>query len=113
VVKLFPKDYIELTAAGIGVQPQDGGHMPWDEAYSYCKNSTYESLSDWRLPTVDELCTMYEHRSELGYPSGYFWSGDRYDLMSTMYYYVSLSTGKKDYSEKKFYQYVRCVRSIK
>jgi hypothetical protein len=33
----------------------------WEEALSYCENLEYAGFSDWRLPSINELFTMYNY----------------------------------------------------
>lgn len=118
VVKLFQKDYIELPAAGIGVQPKDGEYAFWDDAYSYCENSTLANLTDWRLPTIDELFAMYEHRAELSMEATYnkeYWSSSSENGENIYFYYINFYTGYcgSIYWNSTTRCKVRCVRSIK
>ena len=118
VVKLFP-NYYELKAAGIAVQPNDitkGKRVAWSDADSMCENSTYEGFTDWRLPTLDELRSMYEDQDAIGgfIGSYYFSSTTGYDYYSRLgYYYVDFWDGKTYMTSVGFNCYARCVRSIK
>jgi hypothetical protein len=38
----------------------NGSDMSWDQANNYCENSTLQGQTDWRLPTIDELKTLYD-----------------------------------------------------
>lgn len=41
-------------------------YISWGAANSYCENLTLWGYSDWRLPTIEELLTMYQLREEIG-----------------------------------------------
>ncbi len=38
----------------------NGSDMSWDQANNYCENLDLEGHTDWRLPTLDELKTLYD-----------------------------------------------------
>lgn len=68
-------DYIVLGGLGIAVQKNDIGKGDYSSMSSLCQNSTIGGFSDWRLPTKDELLSLYELRNIVGNftPSSY-WS---------------------------------------
>lgn len=41
-------------------------YISWTAANSYCENLTLCGYSDWRMPTVEELETMYQNRVSIG-----------------------------------------------
>lgn len=41
-------------------------YISWSAANSYCENLTCWGYSDWRLPTIEELETMYQLREAIG-----------------------------------------------
>ena len=38
----------------------NGSDVNWGQANNYCENLTLEGQTDWRLPTIDELKTLYD-----------------------------------------------------
>lgn len=48
------------------VAPDPGNGMLYSTANSYCDNLTLFGLSDWKLPTEDELIQMYNNRNTIG-----------------------------------------------
>jgi hypothetical protein len=38
----------------------DNNDLTWTQADAYCKNLRLDSYSDWRLPTIDELQSIYD-----------------------------------------------------
>jgi hypothetical protein len=49
----------------------NGGNINWVNAKSYCKNYRGGGYSDWRMPTQDEMVTLYDegktYKSGCGY----------------------------------------------
>ena len=92
-----------ITGAEFEVAPKDFTlEMNYKEANNACK----KLKDDWRLPTIEELETIYLNKNELGDFKDAYWAEDEN--------YLSFKDGKgsKDVnlSSKK---YVRAVRSIK
>ncbi|MBQ0016572.1 MAG: carboxypeptidase regulatory-like domain-containing protein [Bacteroidales bacterium] len=48
------------------VAPDPGNFMGWGAANAYCENLTAYGYTDWKLPTVEELETMYANRGVIG-----------------------------------------------
>lgn len=62
------------------VAKTDEGYANWNEANSKCNDSTREGKSDWRLPSKDELTTIYNNKNSLqatgftGFKPNGYWS---------------------------------------
>lgn len=57
------------------VAPDPGNEMTWDVAVAYCNSLTLYNLSDWRMPTKDELLQMYVEKNSIDGFLGYrYWS---------------------------------------
>lgn len=78
-------------------------YISWSAANSYCENLTCWGYSDWRLPTIDELLTMYQQRETIGgFVDSYYYGGWSYNPVyhsSTIgfdecHYYVNFSSGQ-------------------
>lgn len=41
-------------------------YISWATANTYCENLTAYGYSDWRMPTIEELETMYQNRDAIG-----------------------------------------------
>ena len=41
-------------------------YISWTAANTYCENLTAYGYSDWRMPTIEELETMYQNRNIIG-----------------------------------------------
>ena len=78
-------------------------YISWSAANSYCENLTCWGYTDWRLPTIDELLTMYQQRETIGGFVDYYYNGSwSYNPVyhsSTIgfdecHYYVNFSSGQ-------------------
>jgi hypothetical protein len=95
--------------------------MPWDEAKSYCDKLVASEHSDWRLPTLGELETMYDSRREgalagtLGPASSLtlHWSATEHEGATPGAWVVfgsDQNAGMKAWTPKYSGRPVRCVR---
>lgn len=102
----------ELPSAGLMVLTNDLGCVDWYSAKSMCSTATNAGFNDWRLPTKDELMTLYNNKELIGgFVDEKYWSS------STSYggdpYYVNFSNGVYDTEmwENNHY-HVRAVRTM-
>ena len=71
-------------------------YISWSAANTYCENLTLYGYSDWRLPTIEELGTMYQHRNIIGgffqgkYYAAY-WSSS---IQNNYHQYINWATGE-------------------
>lgn len=81
--------------------------MNWDDAKKAC-----ETLGDgWRLPTKNELNTLYIERNKIGgFPNLLCWSSTGYESKYAWGQY--LTDGKKYVDYKISKHYVRAVKSL-
>ncbi len=86
--------------------------------------SDSSSAGDWRLPTMEELCTLIDFSRRdpalpnghmfLNVPSGYHWSATTLDSYSEMAWIVYIESGTTCYDDiKNRAGYVLPVRSLK
>jgi len=101
-------EYVTLPG-GLVVAKKDAGRVDWYDAVDMCNNYTLAGLTDWRLPSKDELITMYNNKNSIGgFQDGEYWSSTEH---STNYAYaVHFSYGDVDSYYKTNSRYVRCVR---
>ena len=92
------------------VAPDPGNEMTWDVADAYCNSLTLCNLSDWRMPTKEELLQMYVERNTIGgFSSTYYWSCS-YGEQHGDYYRVDFYNG---HVSDEFYANIVRVRTIR
>lgn len=97
------------------VQTKDIGDnsVTWDRAYELCDCDVIGDFNDWRLPTYNELTTIYNRKLEIGgfsINNPQYWSGTRDDrYYSKYYFYIDIVTGTMS-SSNTGGRRVRCVR---
>lgn len=68
-------------------------YISWIDANTYCENLTAYGYSDWRMPTLEELQTMYLNRETIG---GFFEydvaSGPNWATFHTAFYHSSTTS---------------------
>ena len=109
--------YVILETAKLMVQKEDitSSSINWTSAKSLCENSTIGGYTDWRIPTLNELSTMYSNRNIIGkfdtsYSSRY-WSSTASSI--NYYYFIYFSDGSQGSNYYSYsYHHCRCVRSL-
>lgn len=66
-------------------------YISWTSANAYCQNLTLYGYSDWRMPTIEELETMYQNRNAIG---GFVNSSNYY---YSFYHSSTVSSGSYHY----------------
>lgn len=108
--KTVANGVFELTAANLMVQTQDLGCVDWNSAKTMCESSPVGNYSDWRLPTKEELMTLYNSRELIGgFTTGKYWSST---YVSGYYYALDFTNGTLNYYSTSKSFNVRAVRSI-
>ena len=105
--------YVTVPGTNLIVAKEDAGKGPWDSAKTMCNSSTLGGFSNWRLPTVSELLTLYNNKDFIGgFKNESYWSSTPYEDGSTRAYWVSFSSGDVSTSSASIYdsRNVRCVR---
>ncbi|MCM1042282.1 MAG: DUF1566 domain-containing protein [Bacteroides sp.] len=105
------EDVYIIKAAKLMVQKQDLGEGDWSTADVMCKSSTLAGYTDWRLPTKEELMTLYTNKSSIGeFGDWIYWSCDRSDQSAVA---IDFRNGYiyNDYRLSNIFC-VRAVRSI-
>lgn len=98
----------ELPSAGLIVQTEDLGCVDWSSAKLLCENSTVAGYNDWRLPTKEELMTLYSNRELIGgFVNERYWSSSNNGTP----YYVDFSNGIAGVYGNSNHYNVRAVRS--
>ncbi len=113
-VFVFDPDFINLPTAGISVQRTDisPSLLYWDEANLLCQNSTVGGRTDWRLPTLEELASMYTNKAYIeNFKKDFYWSSMPGES-SGYHYYIDFWDGSSGTKSSSNYAYVRCVRTL-
>ena len=104
--------YVTLTN-GLVVAKEDAGKIEWFSAYSLCATSTLGGLSNWHLPTLADLLTLYNNKDLIGNFQDYrYWSAS--DDGHNNVFSVDFTDGEVNshyYSNSSNKYYVRCVRT--
>lgn len=114
VIKIFPKVYL-LKAANIMVQLSDIGSGYWQDVKRMCENSAVEGFTDWRLPDIDELMSIYTNREAIGnfVTTNNYWSSFYDPNGFNSYCYLAMKSGETCRTSGSYYGgYGRCVRTI-
>jgi len=85
----------------------------WSEANTYCTNTTINGLNGWRLPTKDELKSLYDSgaMNGQGWTLTYTWSSTPFFLGG--HFFFKLDGGiffNADWHNDRINDYVTCVR---
>lgn len=95
-------DYIILGDVGIAVQKKDVGTGSWGDMKRLCESSTVGGYTDWRLPTINELASLYELKIQIGNfitdgsGKSYYWSDE--SSYNYSHYYIDFSDGSRNSS---------------
>ena len=117
LVHMIEEEWIELPSMGIAVQGKDIGRGSLSAVSTACENSVLGNFSDWRLPTISELMTIYTNRNSIGgfndnYNDCYYWSATSYSFYSNDYYIIRFHDGGQRTQSKENQAYGRCVRTL-
>ena len=96
----------------------NGKAILWEEANAYCEGLNRNSVTGWRLPTINELRRLYEKRelaefsirSPFRLTGSYIWGSDRNGDRASSYYFWAGGAEIGDSSEVGTNR-VLCVRS--
>ncbi|GAB6272576.1 MAG: hypothetical protein STSR0003_24230 [Smithella sp.] len=87
----------------------NGKNISWQEAKLYCEKYSAGGYADWRMPTAEELRTLYEHPSSSGIKNRHGYRVTKLIDISSCCPWTSTATYVKRYSsgyEHGFFGYV-------
>ena len=101
--------YVSVPGTNLIAAKKDAGQGDWNSAIEMCENSTLAGFNDWRLPTKNELLTLYANKDYIGnFKNATYWSSTSEDINNA--YHLDFSNGLPHDHGKHNYYYVRCVR---
>ncbi len=114
-VIVYEKDGHGLVAAPTDLGPESyygSTSRPWIYAETGCEKLVLNGYSDWRLPTIKELNSLYKNMDKIGGfdKSGEYWSSneDNYGWARCLLFI----DGKQYWNMKVSGLEVRCVRTF-
>lgn len=116
--------YYYVLSDDLIVAREDVGEAGWYSAFDLCSNSRLGGFNDWRLPTIDELVTVYNNLESIGnftydvvygpYESeeyvALYLSSSEYDEVEDAILVLDFIDGAMGYAYKTDVLHVRCVR---
>ena len=109
-------EYIQLKSLGIAVQKSDVGKGDQHTVSNMCTSSNNSGFSNWRLPSIGELISIYNLRDRIGgFKRELYWSstpGTPYGDDTDKWLSFSFAYGEQwDMNWRSNYR-GRCVRSL-
>ena len=83
--------------------------LNWDDARLYCFSLNIDGKTGWRLPTMEELFTLYQSRND--FVESYYWSSTEFGTGGA--WIQSFHRGEQYYYNKRHTGCVRAVRDLK
>jgi hypothetical protein len=113
-VIVYEKDGHGLVAAPTDLGPESyygSTCRPWIDAEKGCEKLVLNGYSDWRLPTIKELNSLYKNRDKIGgFARGSYWSStEDYHGWAWCQLFID---GKQYANMKVSGLYVRAVRAF-
>ena len=110
---MFPQPKSELVWS-IGI---DDPEAEWQDAVDFCQELVHGGHSDWRLPNLEELASIYDFQGSdpresktLDFGTDDYWTATPSDDDEESVWHLAFGSGKIAQAEKSAPSFVRCVR---
>lgn len=128
ITKVISYSFIEIPLLGIAVQTHDinSTYQNWNDTNGLCENSIVGGYTDWRLPTIEELQTIYAIKDDIGNFNddmgvggnhgvrlASYWSASETTLIGRPAHYIlRFYSGSISSGDNYDYAMGRCVRTL-
>ena len=110
-------EYVCIDILGIAIAKKDVSEekLIWQDADNLCKNSILGGHKNWRLPTIDELATLFQNKNSIGgFSNSVYWSStvSHTDLFGFYMKNIYMGSGELVSINNKLRCNCRCVRTL-
>lgn len=109
-------DYVMVGDLYVQTKDISDKAIDWESAKLLCENSTVGDFNDWRLPTIEELATIYNNKRAIGGfrdsipSSSNYWSSTVSQNSTSNRYYLDFFNGQRGSLRGSYGIYARAVR---
>lgn len=109
-------DYVMVGDLYVQTRDVSASAIDWESAQLLCENSTVGDFNDWRLPTIEELATIYNNKAAIGgfndsiSNSSEYWSSTIPENSTSNRYYLDFFNGQRGSLKGTYDMYARAVR---
>ena len=109
-------DYVMVGDLYVQTRDVSASAIDWESAQLLCENSTVGDFNDWRLPTIEELATIYNNKAAIGgfndsiSNSSEYWSSTIPENSTLNRYYLDFFNGQRGSLKGTYDMYARAVR---
>ena len=109
-------DYVMVGDLYVQTRDVSASAIDWESAQLLCENSTVGDFNDWRLPTIEELATIYNNKAAIGgfndsiSNSSDYWSSTIPENSTSNRYYLDFFNGQRGSLKSSYDMRARAVR---
>ncbi len=105
--------YVIIKGTNLMIQKEDLGYGDISTANTMCNGSIVAGYTDWRMPTKDELMTLYTNRNLIGgFMATKYWSNSPLPVNRLNYNCIDFNNGELTWDSFEKVHAVRAVRTI-